>query len=135
MAAGDFARSYVAQQQVDYGWEGQDYGAPEALDYLECTAVAYNDAYVSGGWREPTARRALRPVKTVPRPRRTRPRSRGRVSAAVPAADEGASRVHDGRGRGRRRVHDGRGRGRGRDCVRGGRSRGQGRHPPGRTRP
>jgi len=45
MDAGHFARAYVAQKQVDDALVGQDYGAPEALDYLECTAVEYNDVY------------------------------------------------------------------------------------------
>lgn len=46
MDAGRFARAYVAQKQIDYGLTGQgEYGAPEALDYLECTAVEYNDVY------------------------------------------------------------------------------------------
>lgn len=45
MDAGKFAKAYVAQKQVDSKLAGNDYDAPEALDYLECTAVEYNDAY------------------------------------------------------------------------------------------
>lgn len=45
MDIGQFARSYVAQRQIDYNYQGNEYGNPDALDYLECTAVEYNDAY------------------------------------------------------------------------------------------
>lgn len=46
MDAGKFAKAYVAQKQVDNKLAGNDYDAPEALDYLECTAVEYKDVYV-----------------------------------------------------------------------------------------
>ena len=47
MDTGQFAKAYVAQKQVDYSLAGNDYDTPEALDYMECTAVEYNDIYVS----------------------------------------------------------------------------------------
>ena len=47
MDVGAFAKAYTAQKQVDYQLVGNDYGNPEALDYVDCTAVEYNDAYVS----------------------------------------------------------------------------------------
>lgn len=52
MDVGQFARSYVAQRQIDYNYQGNEYGNPDALDYLECTAVEYNDAYVSNSGLE-----------------------------------------------------------------------------------
>jgi len=45
MDTGQFAKAYVAQKQVDYSLAGNDYDTPEALDYMECTAVEYNDIY------------------------------------------------------------------------------------------
>lgn len=45
MDVGQFARSWVAQKQIDYQLVGNDYGGADALDYVECTAVEYNDAY------------------------------------------------------------------------------------------
>mmetsp|Transcript_31311 Transcript_31311/g.53467 ORF Transcript_31311/g.53467 Transcript_31311/m.53467 type:complete len:380 (+) Transcript_31311:60-1199(+) len=45
MDVGYFAKAYVAQKQVDYKLAGNDYGGVDALDYVECTAVEYNDAY------------------------------------------------------------------------------------------
>lgn len=45
MDVGKFAKAYVAQKQIDYKLVGNDYDAPDALDYVECTAVEYNDAY------------------------------------------------------------------------------------------
>ncbi len=47
MDVGKFAKAYVGQKQVDYKYMGNNYGNPDALDYLTCTAVQYNDAYVS----------------------------------------------------------------------------------------
>lgn len=47
MDVGKFAKAYVAQKQVDYKLQGNNYGMPDALDYVECTAVEYNDNYVS----------------------------------------------------------------------------------------
>jgi len=45
MEVGQFARAYVAQRQIDYNFQGNYFGNPESLDYLECTAVEYNDNY------------------------------------------------------------------------------------------
>jgi len=45
MDVGQFSRAYVAQRQVDYNLKGNNYGNPDAMDYLECTAVEYNDSY------------------------------------------------------------------------------------------
>mmetsp|Transcript_3107 Transcript_3107/g.6437 ORF Transcript_3107/g.6437 Transcript_3107/m.6437 type:complete len:375 (-) Transcript_3107:337-1461(-) len=45
MDVGKFAKAYVAQKQVDYKLVGNEYEAPDALDYIECTAVEYNDVY------------------------------------------------------------------------------------------
>ncbi|KAL7539422.1 hypothetical protein ACHAXR_009282 [Thalassiosira sp. AJA248-18] len=45
MGVGQFARSYVAQKQIDYKLMGNDYGGADALDYVDCTAVEYNDVY------------------------------------------------------------------------------------------
>jgi len=45
MDVGKFAKAYVAQKQIDYKLVGNDYGDVDALDYLECTAVEYNDVY------------------------------------------------------------------------------------------
>ncbi|KAL7547917.1 hypothetical protein ACHAWF_011189 [Thalassiosira exigua] len=45
MDVGQFARAWVAQSQVDYKLQGNDYGGADALDYAECTAVEYNDIY------------------------------------------------------------------------------------------
>lgn len=47
MDVGKFAKAYVGQKQVDYKYMGNNYGNPDALDYVTCTAVQYNDAYVS----------------------------------------------------------------------------------------
>ena len=47
MDVGQFARAYVAQRQIDYKLQGGNYGNPGSLNYLDCTAVQYNDAYVS----------------------------------------------------------------------------------------
>ena len=47
MDVGKFAKAYVGQMQVNYAQIGNDYGGPDALDYVECTAVEYNDNYVS----------------------------------------------------------------------------------------
>ena len=47
MDVGKFARAYVGQKQIDYQLQGNDYGGADALDYTDCTAVEYNDAYVS----------------------------------------------------------------------------------------
>lgn len=45
MDVGQFSKAYVAQKQVDYALVGNDYGGVDALDYMECTAVEYNDVY------------------------------------------------------------------------------------------
>ncbi|KAL3765822.1 hypothetical protein ACHAWU_002617 [Discostella pseudostelligera] len=45
MEVGKFAKAYVGQKQLDYKYMGNNYGNPDALNYLTCTAVAYNDAY------------------------------------------------------------------------------------------
>lgn len=45
MDVGKFAKAYVAQKQIDYKLAGNDYGGADALDYTECTEVAYNDVY------------------------------------------------------------------------------------------
>lgn len=50
MDVGKFAKAYVGQKQLDYKYMGNNYGNPDALNYLTCTAVAYNDAYVSISW-------------------------------------------------------------------------------------
>ena len=47
MDVGKFAKAYVGQMQVNYAQIGNNYGGPDALDYVECTAVEYNDNYVS----------------------------------------------------------------------------------------
>ena len=47
MDVGQFALAYVAQKQIDYKLAGNDYGGADALDYVQCTAVEYNDNYVS----------------------------------------------------------------------------------------
>ena len=47
MDVGKFAKAYVGQMQVNYAQIGNNYGGPDALDYVECTAVEYNDKYVS----------------------------------------------------------------------------------------
>ena len=47
MEVGKFARAYVAQKKEDYDLYGKDYGDADALDYLECTEVYYNDVVVS----------------------------------------------------------------------------------------
>ena len=47
MDVGKFALAYVAQKQIDYKLAGNDYGGADALDYVACTAVEYNDVYVS----------------------------------------------------------------------------------------
>ena len=47
MDVGKFAKAYVGQMQVNYAQLGNEYGGPDALDYVECTAVEYNDSYVS----------------------------------------------------------------------------------------
>ena len=47
MDVGKFAKAYVGQMQVNYAQLGNEYGGPDALDYVECTAVEYNDNYVS----------------------------------------------------------------------------------------
>ena len=47
MDVGQFALAYTAQQQIDDSLMGNDYGRVDALDYVECTAVEYNDIYVS----------------------------------------------------------------------------------------
>ena len=47
MEVGKFAKAYVGQMQVNYAQIGNNYGGPDALDYVECTAVEYNDNYVS----------------------------------------------------------------------------------------
>ena len=47
MDVGQFARAYVAQRQIDYNLKGNNFGNPDAMDYLECTAVEYNGSYVS----------------------------------------------------------------------------------------
>jgi hypothetical protein len=47
MDVGQFSRAYVAQKQIDYKLQGNKYGNPGSMDYLECTLVQYNDAYVS----------------------------------------------------------------------------------------
>ena len=45
MDVGQFARAYVAQQQINYKLANNgDYGNPGSLAYLECTQVDYNDA-------------------------------------------------------------------------------------------
>lgn len=45
MDVGEFAKAYSKQKEVDYELKGYDYDEPEALDYLDCTAVEYNDVY------------------------------------------------------------------------------------------
>jgi len=45
MDVGKFSRAYVAQKQIDYKLQGNKYGNPGSMDYLECTLVQYNDAY------------------------------------------------------------------------------------------
>ena len=50
MDVGKFAKAYVAQKQVDYNYLGNNYGNPDTLNYLTCTAVLYNDIYVSVLW-------------------------------------------------------------------------------------
>lgn len=45
MDVGQFALAYVAQKQIDYKLAGNDYGGADALDYVQCTAVEYNDNY------------------------------------------------------------------------------------------
>ncbi|KAL3816857.1 hypothetical protein ACHAXA_005135 [Cyclostephanos tholiformis] len=45
MDVGQFSRAYVAQKQIDYNLQGNKYGNPGSMDYLECTQVQYNDAY------------------------------------------------------------------------------------------
>jgi hypothetical protein len=47
MDVGQFSRAYVAQRQIDYKLQGNKYGNPGSMDYLECTAVEYGDALVS----------------------------------------------------------------------------------------
>jgi hypothetical protein len=47
MDVGQFSRAYVAQRQIDYKLQGNKYGNPGSMDYLECTAVQYGDALVS----------------------------------------------------------------------------------------
>lgn len=47
MDVGQFSRAYVAQRQIDYKLQGNNYGNPGSMDYLECTAVQYGDALVS----------------------------------------------------------------------------------------
>ena len=47
MDVGQFSRAYVAQRQIDYKLQGNNYGNPGSMDYLECTAVEYGDALVS----------------------------------------------------------------------------------------
>ena len=47
MDVGQFALAYTAQKQIDYSLMGNDYGGADALDYVACTAVEYNDIYVS----------------------------------------------------------------------------------------
>jgi hypothetical protein len=47
MDVGQFSRAYVAQKQIDYNLQGNKYGNPGSMDYLECTQVQYNDAYES----------------------------------------------------------------------------------------
>lgn len=47
MDVGKFAKAYVGQKQIDYKYMGNNYGNPDALNYVTCTAVQYNDAYVS----------------------------------------------------------------------------------------
>lgn len=47
MDVGHFAKAYTAQKQIDYKLMGNDYGGADALDYAACTAVEYNDSYVS----------------------------------------------------------------------------------------
>ena len=48
MDVGQFAKAYVAQQQINYKLANKgNYGNPGSLDYLECTQVDYNDATVS----------------------------------------------------------------------------------------
>lgn len=47
MDVGQFARAYVAQKQIDYKFQGGNYGKPGSMNYLDCTAVVYNDVYVS----------------------------------------------------------------------------------------
>ena len=46
MEVGKFSKAYVAQKKVDYELQGNDYGDPEALNYVECTQVQNNDNYV-----------------------------------------------------------------------------------------
>jgi len=45
MDVGQFALAYTAQKQIDYSLMGNDYGGADALDYVACTAVEYNDIY------------------------------------------------------------------------------------------
>ena len=47
MDVGKFAKAYVGQMTIDYQMKGNEYGGVDAIDYTECTAVEYNDVYVS----------------------------------------------------------------------------------------
>jgi hypothetical protein len=63
MEVGQFSRAYVAQKQIDYNLQGNKYGNPGSMNYLECTMVQYNDAYVSlwGLWYS----RMIQPLSTA----------------------------------------------------------------------
>ena len=46
MYLGKFALAYVAQKQIAHKLVGNNYGGADALDYVECTALEYNDVYM-----------------------------------------------------------------------------------------